>query len=98
LSREYKGEKVVIYPSYIDSRKSRSEGRKIPVRDAVPNPSIDEIVKACQRLGLNPSIEEKTYPRLHRSRGRIIVDKKMRKTDILRSVAREIRKTRGLLE
>jgi len=98
LSREYKGEKVVIYPSYIDSRKSRSEGRRISVRDAVSNPSVDEIVKAGQRLGLNPSIEEKAYPRLHRSGGRIIVDKKMRKTDILRSVAREIRKMRGLLE
>ncbi|ADV64447.1 signal recognition particle subunit SRP19/SEC65 family protein [Desulfurococcus mucosus] len=95
MSREYKGRKIVVYPSYIDSKKSRREGRKIRLSDAVPNPGIDEILEACRRLGLNPVHEEKQYPRIHGLRGRVLVDKKMSKLSTLIAVAREIKRMRG---
>ncbi|MGB9828209.1 MAG: signal recognition particle subunit SRP19/SEC65 family protein, partial [Thermosphaera sp.] len=36
MSREYRGRKTVLYPAYIDSTLSRSEGRRIPSSSAVP--------------------------------------------------------------
>ncbi|AFL66919.1 signal recognition particle protein Srp19 [Desulfurococcus amylolyticus] len=96
MSRDNKGRRIVVYPAYIDSKKSRSEGRKISLSKAVPNPSIKEIIEASERLGLNPLYEEKHYPRLKGVKGRVLVDKKSGKLEILRMIADEIRKMRGI--
>jgi len=99
LSREFKGRKIVIYPQYLNSKLSRSEGRRIPLNIAVPNPSIDEILKAAEDLGLNPVYEDdKRYPRnWWMVKGRVIVDKKnYSKARILRMIAIKIREYRRL--
>ncbi len=98
MSREYRGRKIVIYPEYLDSKKSRSEGRRIPLKQAVPNPTLEEIARAAEELGLNPIIEEeKAYPRdWWGRRGRVIVDKSGSKLETLRRIAEQIKSKRRM--
>jgi signal recognition particle subunit SRP19 len=92
MSREYRGERIVIYPAYFDKKLSRRLGRRVPQDLSVLSPRIDEIVKAAEELGLNPVIEEdKAYPRVwYKSKGRVIVLKKARKQELIRAIAAKI--------
>ncbi len=82
---------MVIYPAYLDSTLSWREGRRVPRSLAVRNPSVEEIVKAAEELGLNPVVEEARYPRLWwRYRYRVVVDKVASKQEVLRMIARKI--------
>jgi len=95
MSRDYQGERVVVYPNYIDSKKSRKMGRKISFADAVPNPKIEEIVKAAENLGLDPRVEDSKYPREWWSGDkRIVVLKRGSKLNTLRLIAKEIKRLR----
>lgn len=88
---------VVIWPAYIDAEKSKTEGRKIPKKLAVPSPKLAEIEKAAKTLGLNPGIEkEKAYPKTWWEKsGLIRVEKKKAKNAILKEIAKEIKKRRA---
>lgn len=96
MSREYKGERIVVYPSYIDKRLTRRLGRRVPREEAVDNPRLEEIYEAASDLGLDPLIEEdKAYPRTWYSRrGRVIVRKTDSKSRVLRSIAKRIKERR----
>lgn len=95
MSREYRKKKIVIWPAYIDSTIPRKMGRRVPRDLAVPNPTIEEIVKAASQLGLNPVVEESSYPRLWwKYRHRVVVDKKGSKQEILKIIAKEIKENR----
>ncbi len=87
--------KWVIWPVYFDAEVGREKGRKIPKELAVKHPTIDEIYRAAKKLGLNPVKEEKAHPkRWWRKEGRILVDKKGRKTEIIRKIAEIIKQSR----
>ncbi|MEM4718165.1 MAG: signal recognition particle subunit SRP19/SEC65 family protein [Desulfurococcaceae archaeon] len=96
MSREYRDHRIVIYPIYFDRGASRKKGRRVPLKIAVNNPTLEKIMEACNRLGLNPRIEpDKTYPRSFIPKGRIIIDKhgsKLRTIYLIASVLREIEK------
>ncbi len=95
MSREYRGKRIVVWPIYLDASASRGEGRKIPLRDAVRRPRVEEIVEAAERLGLNPEVEEARYPRQWwEQRKRVIVDKVGSKLKTLKLLAAEIKKLR----
>lgn len=94
LSRDYKGKKIVIYPQYIDSTKSRSEGRRIPKHIAVSKPRIEEIIEAAEELGLNPEYEDSAYPREWWIKGRVAVDKVGSKINTLKLIAQKIKELR----
>jgi len=94
--REYKGRRIVLWPVNIDSEATIREGRKIPKREAVPSPRLDEIVKAAAALGLDPIVEEKAYPRLwYRERARVSVLKRGSKRETLAAIAREVLRQRS---
>ena len=82
--------KYVIWPAYFDRNLSRDEGRKVPLKLAVENPSVEKIAKAAVALRLNPVIEEDArYPSKHwENRGRVLVDKKDSKIATLKNIAR----------
>ncbi len=86
----------IIWPDYIDSKKTRSEGRKISKESAVNSPKIREITQAAKKLGLNPSVEKyKSYPpSWWEGSGRVIVDKKMRKQEVLLKISNLIKGSR----
>ncbi|KHJ93577.1 SRP19 protein [Oesophagostomum dentatum] len=55
---------VVIYPTYINSKKTVLEGRKIPRQLAVENPKSAEIFDVLAATGLNPVLDRgKLHPR-----------------------------------
>ena len=85
----------VIWTVNIDKKKTRSEGRKIPKRFAVPNVRLHELVEACKELGLNFRAEEKKYPRCWWEEcGRVFVEKKDKKTKIMIEIAKKIAEIR----
>ena len=91
VSKEDK--KIVIWPAYFDRNLSREEGRRVPKNLAVENPSIDKIFQIAKELKLNPVIErEARYPsRPWKRDGRILIDKSLNKSRILREIARRLR-------
>jgi signal recognition particle subunit SRP19 len=94
-SREFKGKRVVLWPSNINSSVSVSRGRKIPLRHAVKDPTIEEIVKAAEKLGLDPAIEDKAYPSAWwTERRRVVVNKVGSKRRTLILIAERIKSLR----
>ena len=82
-------DKLVIWPIYFDSTRSRSEGRAVSAGDAVAAPNIDDIVTATLKAGLKPEIErEKRHPKTwYESAGRILLPKSGPKSAILKRIA-----------
>jgi len=65
---------VVIYPVYLNAKKTIAEGRKIGVSNAVDNPTSNEISEVCKFLGFECIIEpDKAYARDYTLRGRVRV-------------------------
>lgn len=77
--------RTIIWPAYLDSNKTKSEGRKIPKQQAVSSPKLREITQAAKKLRLNPSVEKyKSYPpSWWEGSGRIIIDRNMSKREVL---------------
>lgn len=87
--------KTMIWPVYIDSNKTRKEGRKISKEYCVERPKVLEIAKAARKLKLKPETEnDKAYPGFWwEDKGRVFVDRgDMSKNEVLIKIAQEIRK------
>jgi signal recognition particle subunit SRP19 len=80
---------IIIWPAYLDSSKSRGEGRRLPHDVAVDSPSAAEVANAAKQVGYEPEYEpEKQYPRSWwEMRGRVTVETEDKKPDVLRAVA-----------
>ena len=80
---------LVLWPSYFDLRVSREAGRRVPRRDAVEGPSASMLFEAVKSLGLDCILElDKSYPRFwHRREGRVLVEPKLTKKDLVTKVA-----------
>lgn len=89
--------KTIIWPAYIDSKKTQKEGRKISRKNAVSSPKLREISRAAGKLGLNPELENnKSYSKSWwESSGRVIVDKKTPKMELLLKISNMIKGFRG---
>lgn len=83
--------KYVIWPIYFDKTVSRLNGRKISKKLAIEKPSIENIAKITKSLGLNPIIEKSAaHPfRPFKKDGRILVDKKDKKSKIIARIAKQ---------
>ncbi|MDY6819223.1 MAG: signal recognition particle subunit SRP19 [Halobacteriales archaeon] len=81
----------VIWPAYLDSDRSRREGRRVPEDEAIDDPEVDEIAAAVQQVGYDAVIErDATYPREPwRECGRVRVRNAddTGKNDLVRAVA-----------
>jgi signal recognition particle subunit SRP19 len=84
---------IVLWPSYFDLRASREEGRRVAKRDAVDAPSASMLFEAVKSLGLDCILElEKSYPRFwHRHEGRVLVEPKLAKKDLVAKVAGKLK-------
>ncbi len=91
-----KQDKVVLWPIYFDSTKTRSEGRRVPKRLAVPKPKLEEVQKAAVLLGLRPEIvSDAAHPGSSRQKtGLVTVPKKGSKTPIMRKIAKKMLENR----
>jgi len=48
---------LMIYPIYLNKKKTQPEGRRVPVEKGVENPVCQEIADACRELGFQTEIE-----------------------------------------
>jgi len=89
--------KIIIWPAYIDSKKTKKEGRRISLKKAVSSPKLREISAAAKKLNLNPEVENnKSYSRSWwESSGRVSVDKNMSKREILLKISGRIKGMRS---
>ena len=85
----------VIWTVNIDRKKSRSEGRRIPKRFAVPNVRLSELAEACRELGIECQVEEKKYPKCWWEQGgRVRISRNATKTKVMIEIARKIAEIR----
>jgi len=84
---------LVLWPSYFDLRVSREAGRRVPKRDALEGPSASMLFEAVKSLGLDCILElDKSYPRFwHRHEGRVLVEPKLTKKDLVTKVAAKLK-------
>lgn len=89
--------KTIIWPVYIDSEKSKKEGRKISKKNAVSAPKLREISNAAKKLNLNPEVENnKSYSRSWwETSGRVSVDKNIPKRELLLKISNMIKGMRS---
>lgn len=85
--------RIVVWPAYLDSRKPRSRGRKIPKGAAVEAPRIEEVAEAARRLNLNPEVvHEASLPHTWWVKtGYVVVDRAGGgRTSLLKALAAQI--------
>ncbi len=80
---------IIVYPVYFDKERSRSEGRRVPLRLAIERPSAELVAKAASELGYEIEVEpEKRHPRAwFEYSGRVVVLTEERKEEVLRKIA-----------
>lgn len=54
---------ICIYPAYINSKKSRQEGRRLPKENCIENPTFQEIKDVLSVCNVRFGVENKLYPR-----------------------------------
>jgi len=84
---------MIIWAAYFDAAISREGGRRISKKLALQTPDIDKIYAAAKALNLNPVLEkEKKYPsRWWESKGRVLVERKHSKNDIIKMIAKRLK-------
>jgi signal recognition particle subunit SRP19 len=87
-----KRNKHVLWPIYFDSKKTRSEGRKIPKRLSIRDPTVDLIQKALYKLNITFKIDSnKAYPRTPwKKTGQILIERVKPKNKLLKKIAKEL--------
>eukprot|EP01066_Platyproteum_vivax_P004310 Platyproteum_vivax@DN15495_c0_g1_i1.p1 len=64
----------ILYPQYLDKNKTIAEGRRIPLKNAVENPTVPEMCKVCEHFKIPHQAEmNKAYPRDWMNPGRLSV-------------------------
>ncbi len=87
---------MVVWPTNLDSTKTRKQGRKLTKGAAVQTPRLEEIHDAATKLSIEVEIvPAKAKPAIWWEKsGYAILPKKSVKAEILRSLASEIRRAR----
>ena len=52
---------IVIYPEYFDYSLTRSDGRKVPLSEAVRSPKIEELSKLLSKIDCNFKVSESNH-------------------------------------
>jgi signal recognition particle subunit SRP19 len=86
---------IVLYPAYFDVRLSRAKGRRVAKKDAIEAPSAQMLFSAAKSLDLDCILElEKSHPRFwYRSGGRVLVEPKLDKPQLMIKVAQKLKTT-----
>lgn len=91
-----KQEKILLWPVYFDSNKTRQQGRRVPKNLAVASPKLEEIQKAAKDIGFQVEVVINVkYPKTPwQKTGYILIPKKGSKTQMLREIAKKLISTR----
>ena len=86
---------VVIYPEYFDHRLKRSEGRKVPLSEAVKSPNIEELSSILSNLGCDSQISKASHPsNWSKKEGSLKVNADFSKTQLIHKVGSNLKKLR----
>jgi signal recognition particle subunit SRP19 len=86
-----KTDEVVLWPIYFDSKKTKSEGRKVNKQLGCPSPTLEMIEKALQNLQLSYKfVPEASYPRFPWKKTGLMLVKRKPKSQILKDVAKQL--------
>ncbi len=87
----------VLWPEYFDAGRTRASGRKVKKDLAVPNPTLEMLEKAVQKLELEYAVQaEKSYPGAwYDKKGRMLVEKTLTKQQLLVKVGEALRSQRS---
>jgi signal recognition particle subunit SRP19 len=90
-------EKIIIWPVYFDSTKTRNEGRRVPKNLGVPSPRILEVKEAVEKLGLpHELVTDVCYSKMPWLKaGMVLVDMKGSKNHVILLVAKQLAKMRS---
>lgn len=92
-----KQDKIIIWPVYFDSTKTRNDGRRIPKSQAVESPKISEVKQAVEKLGLDHELVlDVGYPKTPWLKtGMLLVAKKESKNHLIKKIAGQLVKIRN---
>jgi signal recognition particle subunit SRP19 len=92
-----KQDKIIVWPAYFDSTKTRKDGRRIPKSLAVPSPKILEIKDAAEKIGFECElVTDAGYPKTPWLKtGMLLVKKTEPKDRVIKSVAKQLLKIRS---
>ncbi|MEM3626848.1 MAG: signal recognition particle subunit SRP19/SEC65 family protein [Candidatus Bathyarchaeia archaeon] len=92
-----KQDKIVIWPVYFDSTKTRNDGRRVPKSLAVPSPKILEVKEAVEKLGLKFEIAlEARHPKTPWMKtGVLFIEKDEPKEQMIERIANQLLKIRS---
>jgi len=87
----------IVYPHYLDSKRSRQAGRRVRRSAAIPLPREAELRAAAESLKLRFEIQaDKSYPRdSNKAQYRIIVFTSEPKPKIIERLAKKLGEMRG---
>jgi signal recognition particle subunit SRP19 len=93
-----KQEKVIIWPAYFDSAKTRKDGRHVPKDLAVSSPKILEIKEIAEKLHLECEIVmDVAHPRTPWLKtGMLLTKKNEAKEQIIKKIAKQLVKIRSV--
>jgi signal recognition particle subunit SRP19 len=93
-----KTDNAIIWPTYFDAAKSKSEGRRVPKTLAVAFPKILEIQQAADKLGLKSEINTTAgYPKTPWVKmGMLSVEKNEPKEQIILKLAKQLAKIKAI--
>ena len=92
--------KMVVWPSNLDSTKTRRSGRKLPKSHSVQAPRLEELNEAAKTLSIDHEIVvSKSRPSTWWEKGGyLVVAKSTPKSAVIHSLASEVRKLRASRE
>ncbi|MCW4006295.1 MAG: signal recognition particle protein Srp19 [Candidatus Bathyarchaeota archaeon] len=92
-----KQKKVIIWPAYFDSGKTRKEGRRVNKDAAVHSPKIDELEQATIQLNLEyETIPDKGYPKTPWNKtGMLHVEKDQSKEHVINQIAKQLQQIKA---
>jgi len=87
-----KQDKILLWPAYFDSNKTRLQGRRVPKSLAITSPKLEQIQNATKSIGLQSEVVfDVKYPKTPwQKTGYVLIPKKGLKTQIIRKIAREL--------
>ena len=86
---------VVIYPEYFDYRLKRSEGRKVPLSEAVKSPKLEELSVILSNLDCDIQISKANYPgNWSKMGGSLKVNVDYSKTQLIHKLGSSLKKLR----
>ncbi len=86
----------IVYPSYFDSRLSRTEGRRVSRNLSIRRPNLQRIIRVLKYLSLDFEVEDDKHrpSRWYKVEGRVKIYYEGSKEELLKNLGKALRSLR----